>query len=85
MGEEKGKPPSKSKTVVVKSKKGALIPSKAQPRKAKLSGKKSLSKSGLCSDSSVFNSHTLKENARLVNNLPKMKDDLEKSCILMLI
>ena len=45
MDEEKGKPPSKSKPVVVKSKKGALIPGKLQTRKAKL-GRKVLSKSG---------------------------------------
>ena len=46
MDEEKGKPSSARKPVIVKSKKSALIPAKTQPRKAKLSGKKTISKSG---------------------------------------
>ena len=46
MDEEKGKPISARKPVVVKSKKSTLIPAKTQPRKTKLSGKKTISKSG---------------------------------------
>ena len=46
LDEETGKVPKRSKPAVVKSKKSVLVPAKTRTRKAKLSAKKPLSKSG---------------------------------------